>query len=135
MTCVGKNIPRNDGYDKATGRGLYTHDIFLPRMLYAKVLRSPYAHAMVTSIDTSEAEAMPGVRGVSTLVNTTMRRFNTSATMVTTNPGVEPVKDQTVFTGEPKYIGDEIAAVAVVQRLSPRKRSRGSKWSTRCFLQ
>ena len=66
MTCVGKNIPRNDGYDKATGRGLYTHDIFLPRMLYAKVLRSPYAHAMVTSIDTSEAEAMPGVRGVST---------------------------------------------------------------------
>lgn len=112
MTCVGKNIPRNDGYDKATGRGLYTHDIFLPRMLYAKVLRSPYAHAMVTSIDTSEAEAMPGVRGVSTFVNTTMRRFNTSATMVTTNPGVEPVKDQTVFTGEPKYIGDEIAAVA-----------------------
>lgn len=112
MTSVGKNIPRNDGYDKATGRGIYTHDIFLPRMLYAKVLRSPYAHAMVTSIDISEAEAMPGVRAVSTFVNTTMKRFNTSATMVTTNPGMEPVKDQTVFTGEPKYIGDEIAAVA-----------------------
>lgn len=112
MTCVGKNIPRNDGYDKATGRGIYTHDIFLPRMLYTKVLRSPYAHAMVTSIDISEAEAMPGVRAVSTFLNTTMKLFNTSATMVTTNPGVEPVKDQTIFTGEPKYIGDEIAAVA-----------------------
>ena len=57
---VGKDIPRNDGYDKATGRGLFTHDIFLPHMLYAKVLRSPYAHARVVSIDTSEAEKMKG---------------------------------------------------------------------------
>ena len=109
---VGKEIPRNDGYDKATGRGLFTHDIFLPHMLYAKVLRSPYAHARVVSIDTSEAEKMKGVRAVCTFENTTSKLFNTSATMVTTNPGAEPVRDQTVFTGEPKYIGDEIAAVA-----------------------
>ena len=109
---VGKNIPRNDGYDKATGRGKFTHDIFLPHMLYAKVLRSPYAHAKVTSIDTSEAEKLKGVRAVCTFENTTNKLFNTSASVVTTNPGAEPVRDQTVFTGEPKYIGDEIAAVA-----------------------
>ncbi len=109
---VGKNVPRNDGYDKVTGRAVYTSDVTMPRMLYAKVLRSPYAHARVVSIDTSQAEAMPGVKAVATFENTTNKLFNTSATMVTTNPGSEPVRDQTIFTGEPKYIGDEIAAVA-----------------------
>ena len=112
MAYVGQSYPRKDGYDKATGRGLFTHDIFLPKMLYAKVLRSPYAHAKVISLDTSAAEAMPGVRAVASFKNTTNKLFNTSATMVTTNPGMEPVRDQTVFTDEPKYIGDEICAVA-----------------------
>ncbi len=109
---VGKDVPRNDGYDKVTGRAVYTFDVTMPRMLYAKVLRSPYAHARVVSIDTSQAQAMPGVKAVATFENTTNKLFNTSATMVTTNPGAEPVRDQTIFTGEPKYIGDEIAAVA-----------------------
>lgn len=109
---VGQNIPRNDGYDKVTGRAVFTHDVTMPRMLFAKVLRSPYAHARVLDIDTSQAEAMPGVKAVATFKNTTDKFFNTSATMVTTNPGSEPVRDQTVFTSEPKYIGDEIAAVA-----------------------
>ncbi|MBQ3107986.1 MAG: hypothetical protein IJC67_00095, partial [Clostridia bacterium] len=62
MRYVGKNVPRNDGFDKATGRGLFTFDLNVPRMLYAKVLRSPYAHARVVSIDTSAAEALPGVK-------------------------------------------------------------------------
>ena len=109
---VGQDIPRNDGFDKATGLGKFTHDVVLPRMLYAKVLRSPYAHAKVTAIDTAAAEALPGVKAVCTFANTINRPFNTSATMITTNPGHEPVRDQTIFTDEPKYIGDEIAAVA-----------------------
>lgn len=112
MAYVGQNIPRNDGFDKATGQGLFTFDVSLPNMLYAQVLRSPYAHAKVTSIDTSAAEALPGVEAVCTFKNTPNKPFNTSATMITTNPGAEPVRDQTVFTDEPLYIGDEIAAVA-----------------------
>ena len=112
MGFVGKNVARKDSYDKATGRGLFTHDIFMPQMLYGKVLRSPYAHAKVVSLDTSAAEAMEGVYAVASFKNTTNKLFNTSATMVTTNPGMEPVRDQTVFTDEPKYIGDEICAVA-----------------------
>ncbi len=112
MRYVGKSIPRNDGYDKATGQGLFTHDVSMPRMLFGKVLRSPYAHARVISIDTSAAEALPGVEAVCTFQNTTNKPFNASATMVTTTPGTEPVRDQTIFTGEPRYIGDEIAAVA-----------------------
>ena len=112
MKYVGKNIPRNDGFDKATGLGQFTMDVSMPHMLYARVLRSPYAHAKVVKIDTSAAEALPGVVAVCTFENTTNKPFNTSATMVTTPRPAEPVRDQTIFTDEPKYIGDEIAAVA-----------------------
>lgn len=111
LKCVGKNIARTDGYDKATGIGLFTHDVKMPGMLYAKVLRSPYAHAKVLSIDTTEAEKLEGVEAVCTYKNTIKKYFNTSATMVTTNAPEEPVRDQLVFTDEPLYIGDEIAAV------------------------
>ena len=55
MKYVGKNIPRNDGFDKATGLGQFTMDVSMPHMLYARVLRSPYAHAKVVKIDTSAA--------------------------------------------------------------------------------
>jgi len=112
MKYCGTSYPRYDGYDKVTGQIGFTDDIYLPHMLYAKVLRSPYAHAKVLSIDTSEAEKLPGVEAVCSFLNTPNKPFNTSATMITTNPGMEPVRDQTIFTDEPKYIGDEIAAVA-----------------------
>lgn len=113
---VGKSIPRNDGIDKVTGQGKFTHDIYLPHMLYAKVLRSPYAHAKIVSVDISKAEALPGVKAVACCKNTTRVLFNTSATMVTTLKPEEPVLDQQVFPDEVRYIGDEVAAVAAVTR-------------------
>lgn len=63
---VGTRPVRHDGTDKVTGRAIYGTDLNLPDMLYAKVLRSPYAHARVKSIDTSKAEALKGVRAVVT---------------------------------------------------------------------
>jgi CO/xanthine dehydrogenase Mo-binding subunit len=47
--------------EKVTGRAVYANDVFLPGMLYAKVYRSPYAHARIISMDSSKAEALPGV--------------------------------------------------------------------------
>ncbi|MEG0154493.1 MAG: molybdopterin cofactor-binding domain-containing protein [Lachnospiraceae bacterium] len=109
---IGKSIPRTDGIDKVTGQGTFTHDIYLPRMLYAKVLRSPHEHARIVSVDTSKAEALPGVKAVATSKNTTRKLFNTSATMVTTLRPEEPIRDQQIFPDEVRYIGDEVAAVA-----------------------
>src|SRR5205809_4574276 len=63
-TFIGKRISRVDGPLKSSGRAKYTYDIVRPGMLYGKVLRSPYAHARVVSIDTSAAEKMPGVKAV-----------------------------------------------------------------------
>ena len=66
FTSVGKRPIRHDGYDKVTGKALYSADTNLPGLLYSKVLRSPHAHAEILSIDTSKAESYPGVRAVIT---------------------------------------------------------------------
>ncbi len=57
-----RNMTRQDAYEKVSGQAVYTRDIQLPGMLYAKVLTSPYAHARIVSMDTSQAEALEGVR-------------------------------------------------------------------------
>ena len=63
---VGTRPIRPDGVEKVTGRAAYGADEDLPGMIYGKVVRSPHAHARIISIDTSKAEALPGVHGVIT---------------------------------------------------------------------
>ena len=63
---VGTRPIRHDGVDKVTGRAQYAADVQLPGHLHGKVLRSPHAHAIIKSIDTSRAEAHPGVLAVAT---------------------------------------------------------------------
>ena len=63
-SLIGKRISRVDGPHKVSGKAKYTFDINRPGMLFGKILRSPYAHAKITSIDTSAAEKMPGVKAV-----------------------------------------------------------------------
>ena len=66
MKSVGVSIDRVDGIKKVTGQAKYVDDMKMARMLYAQVKRSPYAHARILSIDTSEAEKLPGVKSVIT---------------------------------------------------------------------
>ncbi|MFQ5872575.1 MAG: xanthine dehydrogenase family protein molybdopterin-binding subunit [Dehalococcoidia bacterium] len=63
---IGTRPIRHDGADKVTGRAQYAADVKATGLLHAKVLRSPHAHARIKSIDTSKAEAFPGVRAVVT---------------------------------------------------------------------
>src|SRR5437763_12162449 len=63
---VGTSLPRPDGPDKVTGRARYTADQTLPGMLYARLVTSPYAHALILNIDTSAALSVPGVVAVFT---------------------------------------------------------------------
>lgn len=63
---IGERLPRPGAKRLLAGRGRYTDDIKLPRMLHAAFVRTPYAHAFVTSIDVSEARNAPGVRFVAT---------------------------------------------------------------------
>lgn len=62
---IGRRGPRRiDGIHKASGSAEYTMDVQLPGMLHMRFLTSPYAHAAIASLDTSGAEALPGVRAV-----------------------------------------------------------------------
>jgi len=66
MKIIGTSAGRVDGIAKVTGQAEYASDITIPGMLCGKILRSPYAHARIVSIDVSAAEKVPGVRGVLT---------------------------------------------------------------------
>ena len=63
-TSVGVDVPRVEAAEKVTGAAIYASDMIMPGMLYAKVKVSPHARAKILSIDTSKAEALPGVRAV-----------------------------------------------------------------------
>ena len=68
---LGTRPVRHDGVDKVTGRAIYANDVQLQGLVEAAILRSPEAHARILSIDTSEAEAHPGVLAVTTSVSYT----------------------------------------------------------------
>jgi CO/xanthine dehydrogenase Mo-binding subunit len=66
FSAIGLPVPQDEGPDKVSGKALYAADLFLPNMLWGKVLRSPYTHANIVHIDTSRARQLPGVHTVLT---------------------------------------------------------------------
>src|SRR6202034_2056434 len=73
---VGSRPIRPDGVPKVTGRAMYGADYRLPGMLFGRILRSPHAHARIRSIDTSKAEALPGVKAVITAKDFPDQKFD-----------------------------------------------------------
>jgi CO/xanthine dehydrogenase Mo-binding subunit len=63
---IGKSLPRPDAWEKVRGRPIFAGDFALPGMLHGRIVRSPYASARLTHIDTAAAAAMPGVIAVLT---------------------------------------------------------------------
>jgi len=61
-TLLGTSVKRLDGPDKVTGRARYSYDINRPGMIYGKIVRSPYPHARVVSVDLAAAQKAPGVK-------------------------------------------------------------------------
>lgn len=69
LKYVGKETPRLAARDIVTGKAKFAQDLSVENMLYGKILHSPYAHANITSIDTSKAAALNGVEGIVTYQN------------------------------------------------------------------
>jgi 4-hydroxybenzoyl-CoA reductase subunit alpha len=104
-SLVGKRIPKVDSVAKATGEARFTADLSLPRMLHGKVLRSPHPHAKILSIDTTEAERLPGVKAVVTGRDTAGEKWGV----------FRYTRDQQLLpVDKVRYVGDEVAAVAAV---------------------
>ena len=104
---VGKSTARKDGPEKVTGGAEYTVDVTLPGMLWGKALRSPYPHARIVSIDTSQAEALPGVHAVLTGDHPFVKGVRIGRRLFDV-----PILAQ----GTALFIGDKVAAVAAETR-------------------
>src|SRR3972149_6454506 len=108
LKVVGQSLPRVDAREKARGEGKYTVDFFPAGMLWGKILRSPYAHARILNIDTSQAERLPGVKAVVTGKETAPIRY------AFVDTPRYPADQYPLAIDEVRYIGDELAAVAAV---------------------
>jgi xanthine dehydrogenase molybdenum-binding subunit len=96
---IGKATPRKDAREIVTGKAQYINDTKLPKMLYGKFLRSPYPHANIKNIDTSKAQAYPGVEAVLTHRNCPEWKA-----------GDPPHKK--ILNSKMRFVGDGVALVA-----------------------
>jgi xanthine dehydrogenase molybdenum-binding subunit len=103
---IGKDFPRSDAVARVTGQERYTVDIDLPRMLHGRILSSPYAHARIVSIDTSEAEAL----GVTCITFDDVPKVRYNERIITIPPVLH--KDHTVLADKVRRMGEAVAAVA-----------------------
>ncbi len=104
LKVVGKPFRKVDARQKCTGQTKFADDIVLPRMLFAKILRSPEPHAIIKNIDASKALALPGVYAVITGKDLPLPY------------GILPVSqdEHTLCIERVRFIGDPVAAVAAI---------------------
>ena len=102
FSTIGKPLAMAEARSKLTGLGKYTDDLTAPGMLIARILHSPHAHARIRSIDTSLAEALPGVKAVATGRDAPKPY------------GILPIghDECCLAVDKVRYIGDNVAAVA-----------------------
>ena len=105
FSVVGQPLPKIDAWGKVTGDTRYTDDLVLPRMAFGKLLRSPHAHARIRGIDTTRAQAVPGVYAVITGADLPRVKF-----------GILPVSqdEEALCTEKVRMVGDAVGAVAAV---------------------
>ena len=105
FSFIGKPVERVDGRDKATGDAKFLRDLEIPGLLYGKILRSPYPHARILSIDTERAKKLSGVRSVITAAETPQIKFSYVPHLADKLP---LAKDKV------RFVGDEVVAVAAL---------------------
>src|SRR4051812_7444049 len=106
MKAVGARLPRYDGVAHVTGRTQYVDDIRVRGTLWTKALRSPHHHAAIKKLDTSKAEALPGVRAIVTHEDVPKNVYGHLEAL-----GI-PADELLLAVDEVRYKGQPIAAVA-----------------------
>jgi xanthine dehydrogenase molybdenum-binding subunit len=119
LKTVGHSTPRIDALERVTGKATYTGDVKLPGMLYARVLRSPHAHARIRHVDVSKALALAGVKAVLTHENcSVVWGAGSVAGGIQYNDEIKKATKQRryAFNNPVRFIGDPVAAVAAIDR-------------------
>jgi len=112
---IGTRPIRHDGVEKVTGRAVYGGDTRLSGMLYGQVLRSPHAHARIKSIDTSKAEALPGVKAVVTaLVDLPPTASDAMVDLGEGPARLKFMRDNVLASDKALYRGHAVAGVAAI---------------------
>ena len=119
LATIGNTTARVDAVERVTGEAKFTRDMRLPGMIYGRILRSPFPHARIRSIDTTKAEQLAGVKAIITHESTPVvwgagsvsggRQYN------------DTTKDATlhrryIFNNPCRFVGDAVAAVAATDR-------------------
>ncbi|MBI5923584.1 MAG: molybdopterin-dependent oxidoreductase [Betaproteobacteria bacterium] len=110
LNVVGKSVLRQDAYEKVVGGKGFPVNISLPGMLHGKMLRSPYPHARILSIDTSRAEKLPGVKAVMTPKDVPQIIFNPIFFMPADSMAIH--RDMLILSDTVRFAGQPVAAVA-----------------------
>jgi xanthine dehydrogenase molybdenum-binding subunit len=119
LKTVGRATPRMGAIERTTGKAVYTCDVTLPDMLYARVLRSPYPHARIERIDVSRALALEGVKAIVTHDNCdVVWGAGSVAGGQQYNDEVKKITKQRryAFNNPVRFVGEPVAAVAAVDR-------------------
>ena len=125
---VGKKVTRVDAYDKVIGRTKYTDDLCDKSAYIARILHSTIANGHVLSIDTSEAEKIPGVVKVFTCFDLKEKHyFPTAGHPWSTDKSHQDVADRLVLTDRVRFYGDDIAAVVAEDEVSAAQALRAIK--------
>jgi aerobic carbon-monoxide dehydrogenase large subunit len=111
-SLVGSRIKRREDPLLIMGRGTYVDDIQLPRMTYAAILRSPYAHARIRSINVDKAKALPGVVAVMTGADLQGKNVPCGWTL----PDIKVAPHPALAVGKVRYTGDAVAVVVAEER-------------------
>ncbi|MCH8827527.1 MAG: xanthine dehydrogenase family protein molybdopterin-binding subunit, partial [Chloroflexi bacterium] len=111
---IGTRPIRHDGADKVTGRAQYGADYNPTGLLHGKILRSPHAHARISSIDTSRARALPGVRAVVTAADLPETEAGVSVDYGEGAMDLAHMRQNVLAQGKALYVGHAIAGVAAI---------------------
>ena len=123
-SSVGQSRVRVDAFDKATGRAKYTDDLCDGSALVTRLVHSTVAHGMVTAIDTSEAEAVPGVVKVFTCFDVPEYYFPTAGHPWSTDPAHQDVADRLLLSRHVRYYGDDVAVVVAENEVAASQAAR-----------
>ena len=112
-TWQGQNVPRKEDKRLTQGQGVFVDDVKRHGMGYIHFVRSPYAHAHITSVDVSAAEKLKGVYG--TLTGEEVASLTDPFFQLSTPPGAH-VKDYALAVGKVRYVGEPVVAVVAETR-------------------
>jgi len=113
---VGRTLSRTGAKRAVAGRGRYTDDFTLPRMLHAAFIRSPFAHARIVSIDTAEAKRPPGVALVMTGAEVAAMCTGPWVGTLTCFPGMKSAPQYPMAVGRACWVGEPVALVLAETR-------------------